>query len=162
MLLMTQMKDIDQIRRDNMVTIEQELGGPAKAAQAMGWKTATQWINLRNGAPDSKTKLPRGMRKSTARKIERVGEKPEYWLDIDHSGDAPIAQESRATYETKPPSIASAIDVVMPAIAALPPQNKEAVLAAMKAFSPNAATAASAKAYVVDELSGRANNRTAA
>lgn len=154
MLLMTQMKDIDQIRRDNMVTIEQELGGPAKAAQAMGWKTATQWINLRNGAPDSKTKLPRGMRKSTARKIERVGEKPEYWLDIDHSGDAPIAQESRATYETKPPTMQQALEVVLDALAALPEKRKSTVLGAMGGYVPESPNARTTIAFLVGEMDG--------
>jgi hypothetical protein len=77
------MKDIDEVRRENMRQIERELGSPAIAAKAIGMELA-QYLNLRNGAKDSKTGIPRGMRKSTARKIEDGAKKPSGWLDIDH------------------------------------------------------------------------------
>lgn len=78
------MKDIDEIRRENLRTIENECGGPAIAASLLDMSPA-QFINLRNGAKDSKTGKPRGMRKSTARRIEFAAKKPAGWLDIDHS-----------------------------------------------------------------------------
>lgn len=78
------MKDIDEIRRDNIRLIEQECGGPASAASRIGM-SHTQYTNLRNGAKDSKTGNPRGMRKGTARRIEEALNKPMGWLDIDHS-----------------------------------------------------------------------------
>ncbi|ELW7390599.1 hypothetical protein QLL80_004388 [Yersinia enterocolitica] len=78
------MKDIDEIRRDNIRLIEQECGGPAAAANRIGM-SHTQFTNLRNGAKDSKTGKPRGMRKDTARRIEEALNKPLGWLDIDHS-----------------------------------------------------------------------------
>lgn len=49
--------------------------------------SASQYINLRKGAKDSKTGKRRGMRKETARRIEKATGKPFGWLDIDHSGN---------------------------------------------------------------------------
>jgi len=74
------MIDIDEIRRSNLRRLESELSGPAQTAAAVGMSTA-QFINLRDGAKDSKTGKPRGMRKETARRIERAAGKPEGWLD---------------------------------------------------------------------------------
>lgn len=78
------MKDIDQIRRENIKAIEDELGSASIAAKAIGMALA-QFLNLRDGAKDSKTGKPRGMRKETAWKIEDGARKPRGWLDIDHS-----------------------------------------------------------------------------
>lgn len=81
---MHSMKDIDEIRRDNLRLLEQEYGGPTATAAQVGMSTA-QFANLRDGARDSKTGKPRGMRKDTARKIEQNANKPTGWLDVDHS-----------------------------------------------------------------------------
>lgn len=78
------MKDIDEIRRDNMRLLEAELGGPTEAANCIGMSPA-QFSNLKKGAKDSKTGKPRGMRKNTARRIEAAAGKPAGWLDIDRS-----------------------------------------------------------------------------
>ncbi|MDN7933629.1 MULTISPECIES: hypothetical protein [Burkholderia cepacia complex] len=85
------MKDIDQIRRDNLKIIEAEKGGPAAAAMALGM-SHSQFTNLRDGAKDSKTGRPRGMRAATARNIETRADKPLGWLDTDHSDATPSAQ----------------------------------------------------------------------
>lgn len=74
------MIDIDEIRRSNLRLLEASYSGPAEAAAAVGMSTA-QFINLRDGAKDSKTGKPRGMRKDTARRIELAAGKPEGWLD---------------------------------------------------------------------------------
>jgi len=74
------MKDIDEIRRENLRLIEQERGGLAEAARIVNM-SAAQFANLRDGAKDSKTGKPRGMRKETARRIEEAAGKPEGWLD---------------------------------------------------------------------------------
>ncbi|WJF91977.1 hypothetical protein QS306_14490 [Paraburkholderia bonniea] len=79
----TNMKDIDEVRRDNMRAIEKERGGPTEAANAAEMSLA-QFANLRDGAKDSKTGKRRGMRKATARRIEEKCGKPHGWLDIDH------------------------------------------------------------------------------
>ncbi|WP_081334328.1 hypothetical protein [Burkholderia diffusa] len=81
------MKDIDQIRRDNLKLIEAEHGGPAAAAAAIGM-SHSQFTNLRDGAKDSKTGKARGMRAQTARKIEKNVGKPTGWLDTDHAATA--------------------------------------------------------------------------
>ncbi|EID3014080.1 hypothetical protein LB105_003982 [Salmonella enterica] len=78
------MKDIDDIRRDNIRLLEAELGGPTEAANRVGMSPA-QFSNLKKGAKDSKTGRPRGMHKNTARRIEKAAGKPAGWLDIDHS-----------------------------------------------------------------------------
>lgn len=66
-----------------MRLLEVELGGPTEAANRVGMSPA-QFANLKAGAKDSKTGKPRGMRKSTARRIEEAAGKPAGWLDIDH------------------------------------------------------------------------------
>ena len=96
------MKDIDQTRRDNMAILEREAGSPTEAAQTAKMSTS-QWVNLRNGAADSKTTKPRGMRKGTARKIERFFSKPEGWLDTDHVTNSSIsAQQKPVQYQQRP------------------------------------------------------------
>jgi phage repressor protein C with HTH and peptisase S24 domain len=77
------MKDIDEIRRDNLRIIEREIGSPSKAAKVIDMSPA-QFANLRDGAKDSKTGKPRGMRKDTARRIEKKCGKPSMWLDMAH------------------------------------------------------------------------------
>lgn len=81
------MKDIDQVRRANMIVLEREAGGPTAAAARLGWSQA-QWSNLRAGALDSKTGKSRGMRKETARKIEAAFKRPAHWLDAEHGAEA--------------------------------------------------------------------------
>jgi hypothetical protein len=84
------MKDIDEIRRDNLRMIEAEKGGPAAAAAACGMSQA-QFTNLRDGAKDSKTGKRRGMRAATARKIENRTGKPGGWMDQDHAPDLAVS-----------------------------------------------------------------------
>lgn len=86
------MKDIDEIRRGNLWRIQEEAGGPTEAANLVGM-SVSQFSNLRDGAKDSKTGKPRGMRKETARRIELKSGKPVGWLDVDRSGDTPPAYE---------------------------------------------------------------------
>ena len=76
--------DIDQIRRSNILTLEAEAGGAPMLSKLVGMSYA-QYVNLRDGAKDSVTGKPRGMRKETARKFEVAGKKPDGWMDIDHA-----------------------------------------------------------------------------
>lgn len=105
------MKDIDEIRRENLRAIEAERGGPSEAAKACSMSPA-QFINLRDGAKDSKTGKPRGMRKDTARRIEAAAGKPPGWLDIDHSV-SPV--EEQAVTE-QPPNITALLADVLAAV----------------------------------------------
>lgn len=90
------MRDIDEIRRDNLRLIELEQGGPSPAAKLLEM-SAAQFANLREGAKDSKTGKPRGMRKETARRIEAACGKPAGWLDEDHSGMIKVDQAAIAS-----------------------------------------------------------------
>lgn len=74
------MRDVDDIRRKAMRVLEDEAGGPILAAKKAKM-SHVQWINLRNAARDTKTGKPRGMRASTARRIELAFGKPRNWMD---------------------------------------------------------------------------------
>lgn len=76
--------DIDQIRRDNICRLEKAFGGGAALAKIVKMSDA-QYYNLRNGAKDSKTGKPRGMRRATAHRFEVACGKPPGWMDADHS-----------------------------------------------------------------------------
>lgn len=96
------MKDIDEIRRDNLSLLEGEYVTPTAAAKAIGM-TLAQFSNLRDGAKDSKTGKRRGMRKETARKIEEACGKHPGWLDIDHSSGSGT-DRLRSIYEQLSPA----------------------------------------------------------
>lgn len=102
------MKDIDEIRRDNLRLVEAQFGGPTGAANALGMSVA-QFSNLRDGAKDSKTGKPRGMRKETARRIENGAGREPGWLDVEHTasggvvhGGAATTQLARSSEDAKP------------------------------------------------------------
>jgi SOS-response transcriptional repressor LexA len=90
------MKDIDQIRRENMKLLEAHGGattgpvGPTGAANLVGWEQP-QWSNYRNGAKEAKTGKQRGMRKETAWRIEDAFGMPRGWLDVDHTSNVTLA-----------------------------------------------------------------------
>jgi hypothetical protein len=101
------MKDIDEIRRNNLRRLEIECGSPTAAAHLLDMSGA-QFTNLRDGAKDSKTGRRRGMRKETARRIEKAAGKPAGWLDVDHDDVSPtptgidlasVSPEARAVIE---------------------------------------------------------------
>jgi SOS-response transcriptional repressor LexA len=74
--------DIDDVRRANIRALEKK-HGPELAKRA-GMSPA-QFYNLRDGAKDSKTGKPRGMRKETAWKIEDAAGVERGYLNILHS-----------------------------------------------------------------------------
>lgn len=77
--------DIDEIRRTNIRKLAEKVGAPTLASRAE--MSLTQLYNLRDGAKDSKTGKPRGMRKETAWRIEDAGGVERGWLDVDHSAE---------------------------------------------------------------------------
>lgn len=118
-------KDIDDIRRANLLLLQQEVGGAAVAATMLEMSHA-QFANLRDGAKDSKTGKRRGMRKETARRIESLAMKPQGWLDIDHdltAGSLRVEDErpsysvaptsAWASYNRAPPATRAAIDLLL-------------------------------------------------
>ena len=80
---MVKMHDIDEIRRENIRLLEKEAGSPTVAANMVDMELA-QFVNLRDGAKDSKTGKKRGMRKETAWRIEDGFKKPRGWLNTHH------------------------------------------------------------------------------
>lgn len=92
--------DIDEIRRINLKELE-KIHGPDLAKRAE--MSPTQFYNLRDGAKDSKTGKPRGMRKETAWKLEKAAGVQKGYLDILHSGDSSIRtdQISLSTLESE-------------------------------------------------------------
>ena len=120
------MKDIDEIRRENLRTLEREAGGPTPMASRVGM-SLSQYVNLRDGAKDSKTGKPRGMRKGTARKIEEQCGKSAGWLDVLHDGYAatpsleapsaiaiqPSLYAAWAAYNEAKPDIKAIVDFIL-------------------------------------------------
>ena len=86
--------DIDEIRRINIRELE-EIHGPDLYKKAC--MSPTQFYNLRDGAKDSKTGKPRGMRKETAWKIEDAAGVPRGYLDILHGPTSSILSYSDLT-----------------------------------------------------------------
>jgi hypothetical protein len=84
---MAAMKDIDEIRRTNILILEKEAGGATQLAARVGMELA-QYLNLRDGAKDSKTGKRRGMKKETAWRFDDAGHRHRGWLNEDHSNDA--------------------------------------------------------------------------
>lgn len=82
--------DIDEIRRANIRLLEKQFGATF-LADAAGM-SSSQYYNLRDGAKDSKTGRPRGMRKQTAWKIEDAANMPRGFLDTPHDNLSAISK----------------------------------------------------------------------
>ena len=74
------MKTIDEIHRENLQDLAREFGSVAAAASKIGCSSSqySQWMN---GSENSGTGKPRGMRASSARRIEKACDKPVGWMD---------------------------------------------------------------------------------
>lgn len=94
---MTNMKFIDDIRRENLQALAEEVGGVAALARTLerSESQVSQWIR---GAAHSVTGRRRGMKSETARWIEVIVRKPEGWLDHDRAQHGHRAEQSRADY----------------------------------------------------------------
>ncbi|MGI4717237.1 MAG: S24 family peptidase [Janthinobacterium lividum] len=80
------MSTIELIHRHNLQLLAKEFGGVAAVAAKIGCSSSqySQWMN---GSENSGTGKPRGMRPSSARRIEKATGKPEGWMDREHPGD---------------------------------------------------------------------------
>jgi len=92
------MKDIDEIRRENLRALGDEYGGTTALAKVVGMSTA-QLSGLQTGARSSKTGKRLGMLSTTARRIERATGKPPRWLDMEHAGLMGVSTESPVHYQ---------------------------------------------------------------
>ena len=88
------MKQIDDIRRDNLKRLADKVGGIAALAGALKRSDAqvSQWIR---GPPHSVTGKPRGMKSVTARWIETTTELPPGWLDQNHEASPLTARDAQ-------------------------------------------------------------------
>ena len=82
------MKDIDLLRRENIATLQRELGS-AKALAELLERDESQVSQWKQGSKNSGTGRPRGMRSETARYIEERTGKARGWLDRDHAPQTP-------------------------------------------------------------------------
>jgi hypothetical protein len=93
------MKLIDDIRRENLAHLREELGGLRPLAQKTERNDSqvSQWIQ---GSKNSGTGKPRGMRSDTARFIEGKCGKPSGWLDADHANFSATGSTTQSTNGT--------------------------------------------------------------
>jgi hypothetical protein len=93
------MKLIDDIRRENLAHLREELGGLRPLAQKTERNDSqvSQWIQ---GSKNSGTGKPRGMRSDTARFIESKCGKPSGWLDADHTNFSATGSTTQSTNGT--------------------------------------------------------------
>lgn len=85
--------DIDDIRRNNIRTLEKTVESATAAAEKVQM-SYSQYLNYRNGAKEAKTGKLRGMRKETAQRFEAAFGMRPGWLDENHAG--------RGTESTEP------------------------------------------------------------
>lgn len=105
------MKFIDDIRRENLATLAEEVGGVAALSRILerDEPQISQWIN---GSPLPSGKK-RGMKSETARWIEATTGKPPGWLDERHDKvkNYPVEQ-TQAAYHGKPKNLRPLVQTI--------------------------------------------------
>lgn len=109
---------IDDLRRQNLNRLVQELGGNKALAERVGVSESqmNQWVN---GAKESKTGKARGMRLASCHRIEDKTGKPRGWLDTQHDDQA-TGGAPGGTVPAAAPALSAALPVVLAALAGLP------------------------------------------
>ncbi|MDS9990128.1 helix-turn-helix domain-containing protein [Xylella fastidiosa] len=123
-------KLIDDIRRENLAKLAEELGSITALAKQLDRSDSqvSQWIH---GSAHSATGKPRGMRTDTARFVEIQCGKPLGWLDVDHSSEKSSLSADNtsavpwAAYQQATAATRAAIDLLL-----LPTRERAAVLSA--------------------------------
>ena len=108
---MAHMQTIDEIRRENLARLVSELGGNKRLAGLVGVSESqmNQWVN---GAKESSTGKPRGMRLASCHRIEDATGKSRGWLD--QRLDASVAAAAAAPA----PTLTQALETLGIALAA--------------------------------------------
>ena len=77
------MKKIEDVRRDNLRRLRDELGGVQALADRIGkgQPQVSQWLNA---STHSVTGKPRTISSASCREIERALGKPDGWMDAEH------------------------------------------------------------------------------
>ena len=83
------MRTVEEVRRENLVTLIASKGGQRPFAEAAGIKNPAQVSQWVNRSPNATTGKPRVMSGTTARAIETALGLPSGWMDTHHSDDAP-------------------------------------------------------------------------
>lgn len=77
------MRDLTEIRRENLRQLIAELGGPHKGQAELARRTGKDRRQVSAWAKDPARPGAKNMKSSTAREIEKDCGKPAYWLDHD-------------------------------------------------------------------------------
>jgi len=77
------MKKIEDVRRDNLRRLRDELGGVQELADRLG-KSQSQISQWLNASVHSATGKPRTISSGSCRELERILQKPEGWMDVEH------------------------------------------------------------------------------
>ncbi len=99
MLFNLAMKSIDDIRRENLQALERQFGSLKNLADALE-RSESQVSQWKNGAINSATGKPRGMRTETARFIEEKSGVRPGWLDTDHSNEALSDKDRKRQFDS--------------------------------------------------------------
>lgn len=77
-------KPVEEIRRDNLISLIEEAGSAARLAAISG-VPAPVISQVKRGVKHSTGKKPRVMGPDVARRLETTMAKPRGWMDADHS-----------------------------------------------------------------------------
>jgi phage repressor protein C with HTH and peptisase S24 domain len=100
-LFNSRMRTVEEIRRQNLVTLIAERGGQrafAEAARIKNPAQVSQWVNR---SPNATTGKPRVMSGTTARAIESALGLTTGWMDTHHGDESPVVSQ---VLETETPA----------------------------------------------------------
>jgi hypothetical protein len=78
------MKKIEEIRRDNLRHLRDELGSVKRLVEVTG-KSQSQISQWLNASAHSATGKPRVMSSGACREIEKATGRPDGWMDVEHA-----------------------------------------------------------------------------
>lgn len=89
------MKKIEDIRRDNLRRLRDELGSVQELAERIGKSQSqvSQWLNASTHSASGK---PRTVSSGSCREIEKALGRPDGWMDAEHNG-LTVVETSEAT-----------------------------------------------------------------
>lgn len=152
------MPTVEETRRANLISLVDQAGGVAKAAQILN-RSSSQISQWTNALPDSKTGLPRNISGKSARYIEQCFDKPQGWLDQTGARVQTTIEQRRApradhlVAEQSEPYITACLDplsqdsindllnAVTPELLVAPPSIRDAVAELLAAYCRNPADA---------------------
>lgn len=131
------MRSIDDIRRHNITLLERSFGTLKSLADVLE-RSESQVSQWKNGAANSGTGKPRGMRSDSARYIEQKTGKPEGWMDADHSMQDPVIADDH--HKTSGSAAGQALATLDTLLDKLPPLVQPAGRDALKKWAQGEAS----------------------